>query len=51
MASRVGVSEGYLGKRLRDEAALTLNDIYAICAALEEDLPEFVAKAFRSMGD
>jgi len=51
LASKMAVSEGYLGKRLRDEAALTLNDIYAICDAIGEDLPAFIADAYRSMGD
>lgn len=34
LAKACGVSRNYLGKRLRDEAPLTLNDVEAICKAL-----------------
>ena len=40
-----GLSESYLGKRLRDAAPLTLNDAEAICDALGEDLLGFAAAA------
>lgn len=34
LAKACGVSRNYLGKRLRDEAPFTLNDVEAICKAL-----------------
>lgn len=34
LAKACGVSRNYLGKRLRDEAPFTLNDVEAICRAL-----------------
>ena len=39
------MSPNYLGKRLRDEASFTLNDIESICDALDEDLRTFVDSA------
>ena len=38
LAERAGMSANYLGKRLRDEAPLTGNDIEAIYAALGENV-------------
>lgn len=34
LAKAAGLSRSYLGKRLRDEVAFTLNDVEAICEAL-----------------
>lgn len=34
LAKACGFSRNYLGKRLRDEAPFTLNDVEAICQAL-----------------
>jgi len=45
MAEDCGMSPNYLGKRLRDEASFTLNDIESICDALDEDLRTFVDSA------
>lgn len=39
LATRVGVSRSYMGKRLRDEASFTLTDVEAISKALGMDLP------------
>ena len=45
LAHDSGMSPNYLGKRLRDEASLTANDIEAICVALGEDLQSFILAA------
>jgi len=45
LAERAGLSRSYLGKRLRDEAALTSNDIEALCAALDIDIWTFASSA------
>lgn len=49
LATHAGMSRGYLGKRLRDETALTLNDVEAICEAFSEDLGEFLLAAVRDI--
>lgn len=38
LAEAAGMSQGYLSKRLRDQAPFTLNDVEAISKALGEDL-------------
>ncbi len=45
LAEDVGMSQNYLGKRLRDEASFTLNDMESICEALGEDLQHFIQSA------
>lgn len=40
LATRTGISRSYIGKRLRDEAPMTLNDVEAISKALGIDLPD-----------
>jgi transcriptional regulator with XRE-family HTH domain len=40
LAKASGVSRNYMGKRLRDEAPFTLNDVEAISEALGLDLPK-----------
>lgn len=40
LAARTGISRSYIGKRLRDEAPMTLNDVEAISKALHIDLPD-----------
>lgn len=45
LAEKAGLSRSYLGKRLRDEASLTSNDIEALCAALDVDLLTFAHEA------
>jgi DNA-binding phage protein len=40
LAKAAGVSRNYLGKRLRDEAPFTLNDVEAVSKALGIELPE-----------
>lgn len=42
LAEGTGISANYLGKRLRDEAPFTMNDIEAICKALGENLWSFL---------
>lgn len=51
LAEDSGMSPTYLGKRLRDEASFTLNDIESICEALDEDLQAFVNSAIERGGD
>lgn len=48
LAQRSGLTESYLGKRLRDIAPLTANDLEAICRALREDLLAFITAAIES---
>lgn len=48
LAKKAGLSESYLGKRLRDAAPLTSNDVEALCAALGEDLLSFITAAVES---
>lgn len=40
LAKACGVSRNYLGKRLRDEAPFSLNDVEAICRALGIPMPK-----------
>jgi transcriptional regulator with XRE-family HTH domain len=47
LAEKAGLSRSYLGKRLRDESSLTVNDIENICAALGVDLEVFSAEVVR----
>lgn len=47
LAEKAGLSRSYLGKRLRDEASLTSNDIEAILAALDVDIITFANDAVR----
>lgn len=49
LSSRAGLSRSYLGKRLRDEVSLTLNDVEAICEAIRENLPGLIQAAFKRM--
>ncbi|WXW93170.1 helix-turn-helix DNA binding domain [Arthrobacter phage BrayBeast] len=48
LAAQCGISAGYLGKRLRNEAPFNLNDLEAICAALGRDVLGFVAAALEA---
>ncbi len=45
LARQSGISQGYLGKRLRDEAPLNLNDLQAICAVFGRDVLGFMSTA------
>lgn len=45
LASKAGMSESYLGKRLRDLSPLTANDIEALCKVLGEDIFQFISAA------
>ena len=47
LARRSGLSRSYLGKRLRDEASLTSNDIEALLDALGVDIMTFANEAVR----
>ena len=47
LAKKAGLSRSYLGKRIRDESSLTVNDIDAICEALGVDLEVFSADVVR----
>lgn len=49
LAAKAGLSRSYLGKRLRDEASLSSNDIEALCAALDVDILTFAHDAVRRM--
>ena len=51
LALRAKLSESYLGKRLRDIAPLTANDLEAICGALGEDLLAFITAAVEAAKD
>jgi transcriptional regulator with XRE-family HTH domain len=50
LAQKSGLSRSYLGKRLRDEASLTSNDIEALCKALNIDILTFANLAVRRIG-
>ena len=45
LAAQAGMSESYLGKRLRDLSPLTANDFETLCAALGEDILPFITAA------
>jgi transcriptional regulator with XRE-family HTH domain len=45
LARKSGISPGYLGKRLRNEAPLNLNDVQAICEVFDKDVQAFLAAA------
>ncbi|UDL14877.1 helix-turn-helix DNA binding domain protein [Arthrobacter phage Sarge] len=45
LAKKSGISPGYLGKRLRNEAPLNLNDLQAICEVFDKDVQAFLAAA------
>ena len=47
LAEKSGLSRSYLGKRLRDEASLTSNDIEALLNALGVDILTFANDAVR----
>lgn len=47
LAQKAGLSRSYLGKRLRDEAPLTSNDIEALLEALGVDIMTFANAAVR----
>jgi len=47
LAEAAGLSRSYLGKRLRDESSFTVNDIEAICTALDEQLETFSIEVVR----
>jgi len=49
LAEKAGLSRSYLGKRLRDEASLTSNDIEALCRALDIDIWTFANAALRRL--
>ena len=48
LAHRSGLSESYLGKRLRDVAPMTANDLEAVCKALHEDILTFITAAIEA---
>jgi transcriptional regulator with XRE-family HTH domain len=48
LAGDTGISPGYLGKRLRNEAPLNLNDLQAICEAFDKDVQAFLAAALEA---
>lgn len=47
LAEASGLSRSYLGKRLRDESSFTVNDIEAICDALNFELAAFALETIR----
>lgn len=50
LALKSGMSESYLGKRLRDQAPLNANDIEKVCRFLGEDLLSIVTAAASKLG-
>lgn len=48
LARQSGISQGYLGKRLRDEAPLNLNDLQAICEVFGKDVPAFMSASIEA---
>jgi len=48
LASRVGRSQSYIAKRLRDDVPFSANDIEDICEVLEEDLLMLLHAAVRN---
>jgi len=48
LAKDAGISPGYLGKRLRNEAPLNLNDLEAICHVFDKDVQTFLAAALEA---
>lgn len=48
VARMTGRSQSYLSKRLRDESALTANDVADICDVLGEDLEQLLVAAVRA---
>ena len=51
LAGKAGMSESYLGKRLRDLSPLTANDIETLCAILGEDVLHFITAALNAADD
>jgi transcriptional regulator with XRE-family HTH domain len=45
LARKSGISQGYMGKRLRDEAPLNLNDLQVICDVFGKDVVAFMSTA------
>ena len=50
LAAACGLSQGYLGKRLRDEAPLNANDFESICRVLGKEVVPFVQAALEAAG-
>jgi len=50
LAAACGLSQGYLGKRLRDEAPLNANDFESICKVLGREVVQFVQAALEAAG-
>ena len=50
LAAASGLSQGYLGKRLRDEAPLNANDFESICKVLGREIVQFVQTALDAAG-
>ena len=48
LASRIGRSQTYIAKRLRDDVPFSANDIEDICEVLEEDLLMLLHAAVRN---
>lgn len=51
LAAKCGLSQGYLGKRLRDAAPLNANDFETICNALDRDVLQFITAALDAARD
>lgn len=45
LSKKVGMSQNYIAKRLRDEAPFTLNDLEAVCVALGETYASITRRA------
>ena len=51
LAGLVGMSQNYIAKRLRDELPFTLDDVAAICTALDEPFTELSKRATDALRD
>lgn len=48
LSEKSGISPGYLGKRLRNDAPLNLNDLQVICEVFDTDVQAFIAAALNA---
>lgn len=49
IAEKIGRSQSYVSKRLRNDASFTANDVELICRVLHEDLLKLITAAVRTM--
>ncbi len=51
LAGLIGMSQNYIAKRLRDEYPFTLDDVAAICTALDEPFTELSKRVTDALRD